>query len=221
MGQNFHRLMQQYWMDLPIEPILEQSPGLRKRFQAFQASPPPLIRGDRLTEYRCTWQSGTFLLLGVFDLLVVGSSQAQIVDWKSFRQPNSPDLLSQSWQTRLYPYLLAQTSPFRPDQISMTYWFAQGRSPQDAPVYHFPYSAQRHQTNHCEIAAHLQQLHRWLQEHDQGQSLPKVALAQGECFGATHTCAYAERCQRLPAVPFPNPGTSALDAIEAIPEVPL
>jgi hypothetical protein len=42
-----------------------------------------------------------------------------------------PDKLAKNWQTRLYLYVLAETSAYPPDSLSMTYWFVQlPRSPE-------------------------------------------------------------------------------------------
>lgn len=207
LGQQFHLLMQQYWLGLDIAPILAASPPLNKRFEAFQSQPPEFIAGDRLTEHRRMLRVGRYLLVGVFDLLVLNAEAAQIIDWKSYRKPKSSDRLGQSWQTRLYLYLLTKTSGLRPENLSMTYWFAATRSPHDVPTFTFRYSKAQHNQTHQQLLSLLHSLDRWRVELDQGQAFPRGDHCEGD------RCP----CQRSPEKPRPKP---MLD-FDSIPELPL
>ncbi len=223
-GKLFHQLMQQFWMGLEIQPILDQSEELRSRFRAFQAYPPALIEGQQLTEHRCQTHHGQFVLVGVFDLLILGETQAQIVDWKSFQKPKSPARLQQDWQTKLYPYLLSQSSQYQPEQISMTYWFAQ--APSTDPVYHFPYTSQTLRETETELTRLLTQLEHALLDFQRGHPLPQTEQLQ-RCQEGEYTCPFLDHCQRrdphqsserqLGETTFPKPLTD----ITVIPEHPL
>lgn len=103
---------------------------------AFDSQPPEMIGGDRLCEHRRTLEislhhnehrdrgQGYFVLTAIYDLLILGDRQAQILDWKTHQVAITFDKLQTNWQTRLYLYLLVKTTNYAPEQISMTYWFA-------------------------------------------------------------------------------------------------
>lgn len=226
LGQQFHRIMQQYWMGLNVTPLLEQSPHLKNRFQAFQAHPPPYIEGHRVTEYQQRVKLGNALLVGIFDLLAMNETQGQIIDWKSYSKPKSSIPLLNSWQTKLYPYLLTESSALQPDQISMTYWFAKTQDPTDSHHLTFPYSQSLHAQTHQEIIALLQKLDHWLKAYTQKEALPQVNLNQGHCLSDPYPCPYLYRCERSPdhkpddQSPHTISLTDALN-LDSIPEVQL
>ena len=230
LGQQFHRIMQQHWMGLNVAPILETSPHLKSRFKAFQAHPPDYIDGHCVTEHQRRFKLSHYLLVGIFDLLVTNATQGQIIDWKSYIKPNSPHPLQNSWQSKLYPYLLANTSTLHPDQISITYWFAETQSPQDSHSITFPYSQSLHRQIHQTINTLLQQLDHWLQQYQQQQALPQIEIEQGQCHSATYQCPYLYRCQRDTPTesperhPMRSPLQSDLEAalnFNAVPEISL
>jgi ATP-dependent exoDNAse (exonuclease V) beta subunit len=59
------------------------------------------------------------LLTVIYDLLIEAEDNAQILDWKTYPQPKEQNRLAKDWQTRLYLYVLAETSDYLPEQISM------------------------------------------------------------------------------------------------------
>ncbi|BCX12360.1 MAG: hypothetical protein KatS3mg067_1298 [Thermosynechococcus sp.] len=191
-GRDFHRLLQQHFQGLDVSPILEVQPELKSWFAAFQATPPPMIAGQGEAEHARSlgWQE--FTLVGIYDYVIFGQGQAQILDWKTYARPAAPKKLAQDWQTRLYCYLLAASSPYRPSQISMTYWFAQGERGEN--FYTFPYSEAMHEQTHQMLQQCLSQLRQWLQAYQQGQNLPQVPPAQIPKY--CDRCAFCERCQR-------------------------
>ncbi|WJI23879.1 PD-(D/E)XK nuclease family protein [Thermosynechococcus sp. B0] len=191
-GRDFHRLMQQHFQGLDIRPILEAQPELQPWFAAFQTMPPPMIEGQGEAEHvrSLGWQE--FTLVGVYDYVIFGQGQAQILDWKTYAHLPAPATLIRHWQTRLYCYLLAATSSYLPSEISMTYWFAQGEK--GANFYTFPYSEAIHQQIHHTLEQCLNQLRQWLQAYEQGQELPQVPPAQIRKY--CDACAFNERCQR-------------------------
>jgi hypothetical protein len=60
---------------------------------------------------------------------LIADDLAQILDWKTYPKPQNRRWVEQNWQTLLYPYVLAETSDYLPEQISMTYWFVQSEQP--------------------------------------------------------------------------------------------
>jgi hypothetical protein len=194
LGREFHRLMQQHFHGLDIHPLLEAQPTLREWFEQFQADLPPMIAGTAYTEHRRSTALEGFTLVGIYDLVIFGTDRAQILDWKTYPQPPPRNTLARHWQTRLYCYLLAATTDYSPEQISMTYWFAQGE--RGATVYTFHYTQAQHQQVENDLTQQLQQLQYWLNDYARGQDLPQVGLELSSKYCSP--CPFQERCQRTP-----------------------
>jgi hypothetical protein len=208
-GNRFHLLMQQRELGLPIasppSQFLELALDNVLTPQPFQAYIEALVEaapdvfqapagGVRQSEHRRTLAFQGYLLTAIYDLLILNEQQAQILDWKTYPRPDSPRHLEQNWQTRLYSFLLAETSDYAPEQISMTYWFVQGRSHQ-APQpqsLRFVYSEAQHRQTRQDLSRLLDQLSQGLAAYEQGQNFPQVEHSQGACGG----CTFALRCQR-------------------------
>ncbi|PZU96526.1 MAG: hypothetical protein DCE90_09430 [Pseudanabaena sp.] len=150
LGANFHLLMQQKEIGLDVAELAESHADLQFWLDAFEKHPPAMIAGDRLCEHRRTLEislsstksdalhlptslhhidnhdhgQGYFVLTAIYDLLILGDLQGQILDWKTHQVAIPKAKLQKNWQTRLYLYLLAKTTNYAPEQISMTYWFA-------------------------------------------------------------------------------------------------
>jgi hypothetical protein len=196
VGKQFHQLMQQEWLGLDISALLAGSPVLARRFQSYREHPPVLIQGQVLTEHRRTVLDAGFLLVGIYDLLILGDNQAQIVDWKSYAQPRKGDRLQETWQSRLYPYLLARTSGYSPAQISMTYWFAEPSSAGSHSVT-FAYSQARHTQVQSQLSDCLTRLTQAMTDYQQGIDFPQVPVSAGHCYSRWEQCPYGRRCDRL------------------------
>lgn len=213
LGTQFHQLMQQRELGLPITEFLQEAPQLQRWFDAFVSSPPEVLMQSGLqsakdyrdSEHQRTlcWQN--YLLTGIYDLLILRQDQAQILDWKTYTRPKNSQWLQQNWQTRLYPFLLAETSDYRPEQISMTYWFAESQGEAEPQSLTFPYNAQRHAQTYQDLDQILSSLTSWLELYRQGSPLPQVPAELGECGGLRKTgitasneswCRFAIRCQR-------------------------
>ena len=223
LGRQFHQLMQQQDLGLDVHPIVAAHPDLARWLAAFAQAPPPMIAGDRHSEHQCTLLQQGYVLVAVYDLLIQGTQQAQILDWKTYRRPRNPDTLRQHWQTRLYPYLLAATSPYPPEQITMTYWFAEADPDRPAAerFLTFPYNQTWHQQTQQDLTHHLEQLSQWLRHNDQGQPFPQVPLAAGQCYTEHTQCDFVGRCQRQQEQAAVLAATEALVDVGAIAEIPL
>lgn len=205
LGTRFHQLMQQRELGLPIKELLQADTHLQRWFSTFRDAPPPMLPGLRQSEHRRTLSWQNYLLTGIYDLLILGQ-QAQILDWKTYSRPQNPQWLQQSWQTRLYLYLLGETSEYRPEQISMTYWFAESQGKEsEPPSLTFTYSAAHHLQTQKQLTQLLGNLTGWLESYTQNGSFPQVAIETGECQGRTTggnfngkalECRFASRCQR-------------------------
>jgi PD-(D/E)XK nuclease superfamily len=229
-GSDFHRLMHQQSLGMPIEPFLISNPelgatmaGLRKVAPHLFLAPPQtdeppamlpdtgvLLLGDRESEQvRTLLMEDTYLFTVIYDLVILGD-KAQIIDWKTHGQPRQPERLAQDWQTRLYMYLLAETSDYKPADISFTYWFVQSQPPTSVS---FPYSATLHAQTAADLAALLAKTTAWLNAYP--QAFPMVETGSRLC----QSCHFAARCDRLP-----KPSSAlALEQlhIDAIAEIPL
>ncbi len=196
LGTWFHRLLQQQELGLDIQPLLTANAPLPDWFATFQATPPPMIAGVRASEQRYQSQMGNLGLVGIYDLVIFGTDQAQILDWKTYQRPQTSEFLKHHWQTRLYPYLLAATGEFAPEQILMTYWFA--LAPDDQHSLTFRYSQALFEKTQQQLSQLSQRIEAWITNYAQGQPLPQVTLESGKCFH----CEFAYRCQRPQSLRF-------------------
>ena len=214
LGANFHLLMQQKELGLDVSTLASSDVKLQEWLAAFDNQPPKIIAGDRLCEHRRTLEfplqdnqknnqnsdrfQEHFVLTAIYDLLILGDRQAQILDWKTHQVAIAFKKLQTNWQTRLYLYLLAKTTNYVPEQLSMTYWFAN-----TAASVIIPYS----QAEHDQTEQSLQQI---LTEILQAQDYPKLEIDSLNC----KNCEFRDRCDRG------NVLTSALSSdITDIPEI--
>ncbi|MBD2329452.1 PD-(D/E)XK nuclease family protein [Alkalinema sp. FACHB-956] len=205
-GNQFHALLQQWDLGLPIDPLVQTHPTLQTWFDAFVAASPQILTlaGEsapiRQSEQSRTIALADHVLVAVYDLLLLGNHQAQILDWKTYPKPRNATLLANQWQTRLYLYLLAETSPYPPDALAMTYWFFQGRDGQAAPQsVTIPWDQAHHDRTRQELQTVTDNLSQWLNQYEgAGQSFPQVDPASPLC----KTCAFAVSCQRHSTLPL-------------------
>jgi len=206
-GDRFHRLMQQRELGLVVENLLPVDAVIQQRVEAFVQAVPEIFQVDsktvRQSEHRRTVHMQGYLLTAIYDLLVLGEQQAEILDWKTYRQPQDARQLTQHWQTRLYPFVLAETSHYAPEQISMTYWFvpaerdlfAQSKSPEPESLkpksLKFVYSEALHQQTRQTLSKRLTDLTTWLERYEAGEGFPQV-----NSIAPCDTCNFALRCQR-------------------------
>lgn len=167
-GSHFHLLMQQRELGLPIDSLLHEEPELANSIQALIETAPEILTQDsnswRESEHSRTLNFGNYLLTVVYDLLIANDNQAQIIDWKTYLQPPKKNHLARNWQTRLYLYVLAETSEYSPEQISMTYWFV--KLPHQPKNYTFFYSTQQHDLVKHDLSNLLTNLDLWLARSD-------------------------------------------------------
>jgi PD-(D/E)XK nuclease superfamily len=195
-GSQFHALMQQWEMELPIQAFLQEDPQLRRWFNAFvDASPQILAKAAefRQSEHPRILEIEGHVITVIYDLLLLSDSEAQIIDWKTYPKPRKSDRITQNWQSRLYPFVLAETSDYRPEQISMTYWFfqAQGEAaePQSLKV---KYDTKQHEEIRLDLFTLLNKLKEWSDRYTIGEPFPQVPESAGHCID----CSFALRCER-------------------------
>ncbi len=201
-GNEFHLLMQQRELALPVEPLLVAEPELDETVRALQQAAPELFAPQpgvwRDAEHQRSLTVGGFLLTAAYDLLIAGPQQAQIIDWKTYLRPRRRQDLARDWQTRLYLLLLAETSDYTPEQLSLTYWFVQ-LAPQPQALT-FNYDRAQHARARQDLERLLADLAAGLQRYQAtGEPLPQVPLSAGRCT----TCPFARRCERATTAPAP------------------
>lgn len=218
LGTWFHRLLQQRELGLDITPLLGGNEPLPSWYKTFQTAPPPMISGQRDSEQRRQVMLGSLTLVGVYDLVIWGKSQAQILDWKTYQRPQTTEYLKNDWQTRLYPYLLAATTDYPPENIVMTYWFALAEDGQHSLT--FRYSPTLHNQTKQILSQLSQRVEAWILAYGQGTALPQVDILKGRCSN----CEFAYRCQRQDRPESPETGFDPeilLQSVQNYPEISL
>lgn len=194
-GSRFHLLMQQQELGLPIESLVQADPQMQRWMSTLTDAAPEILATDstsqtfRDSEHCRILQVQDFLLTVIYDLLITDQFQAQILDWKTYPKPQNRRQLEHNWQTLLYLYVLAETSDYLPEQISLTYWFIQSLDrPQSLK---FTYSASQHQKTGQKLQRLLNQLRDRLQRYQTGEPFPQVAEGR-----VCDSCQFAVRCGR-------------------------
>jgi CRISPR/Cas system-associated exonuclease Cas4 (RecB family) len=135
-GEYFHRLVQQSLIGISNEQIskLANTPNLQRWWENFLSSKElsKARETSRLfTETSLSAPLGNFRLVAKYDLIAVHNGKVSIYDWKTYRKRPRNEWLSARLQTRVYRALLVHAGahlnngkPFEPEQIEMTYWFA-------------------------------------------------------------------------------------------------
>ncbi|HAA31632.1 MAG TPA: PD-(D/E)XK nuclease family protein [Cyanobacteria bacterium UBA8553] len=194
-GSRFHLLMQQRELGLPVASLVEEDAQLQHWVTALVNAASDVLTPNpqtfRESEHCRTLNFQGYLLTVIYDLLIEDEKSAQILDWKTYPQPKNRQWLATDWQTRLYLYVLAETSDYAVEQLSMTYWFVKSQPrPQSLK---FTYSAAQHDKTRQDLTTLLTQLSGWLQRYQyKGIDFPQVAESTGRCS----ECNFAVRCQR-------------------------
>lgn len=196
-GKQFHLLMQQYGLGLPVEELLAADPDLQQSFQALLAAAADLLQPETAdfyqSEHTRSLACNGYVLTAIYDLLIVRSPTAEIVDWKTYLQPRDRPSLEQDWQTRLYRYILVETTDLPPEAVTMTYWFVRSRDPQTGTIapqrVDLPYSAAQHDRTHRDLLRLTDALSTY-----QGPPphFPQIPIEEGWC----DRCPFALRCDR-------------------------
>ncbi|MGB3653361.1 MAG: PD-(D/E)XK nuclease family protein [Rivularia sp. (in: cyanobacteria)] len=197
LGSRFHLLMQQREIGLEIASFLQNDSQLQSWMKAYERSAPDILTDAtenetfRESEHYRTFQVENYLLTVIYDLLIADKEKAQILDWKTYPKPQNKRSLQYDWQTRLYMYVLAESSNYPPENISMTYWFVQSESKLNS--IKFSYSSLQHQQTENKLNQLLKKLTVGLQAYQQGEQFPQVSEGSKTC----NYCQYAARCQRV------------------------
>ncbi len=176
-GLFFHLKVQQYYSGIPGDVITEsiQDEMLKTWWDHFLISAAGFpwahlldVPGSGLTlhpEFTLSARIGDHRLIAKYDLIaVLPGSRFWIYDWKTSLSVPPVEKMEQRVQTRLYSWMLAQAGAhlnqgvsIPPEQVILTYWFAQ----MPGKILVFPYTAEqyaddeRNLSNLMEYIAHL------------------------------------------------------------------
>ncbi len=229
-GARFHQLLQQWWLQLPIAPLLQSDAQMQGWFQSFEQVAPQIL--DPATaqqpESDRSLSLAGYLLTVRYDLLMLGTHHAKILDWKTYPRPQATRWLEQNWQTRLYPFILAETSNYAPEQIAIVYWFFQADVTETTPSHlTLTYDRTKHAATRQDLTRLLTQLTTWLEQYQAGVPFPQVGWEAAAC---AH-CSFAARCDRAIAPAAADPPTASpnwtadlpnhLPTLAEIAEIPL
>ncbi len=200
-GSRFHKLMQQRELGLPIASLAACDPQMQAAINALEAAAPEIFSTQPPTDtFRQAehWRSCHFqgyILTAVYDLLIADGHSARIFDWKTYPLSQKTRPLAREWQTRLYLFIMAETSDYPPEMISMTYWFVQSGG--KAQSLTCTYDNAKHEETQRDLTRILKRFQGWLQDYEAGRGLfPQIPLsAAKKCL----ECPFALRCQRLSA----------------------
>ncbi|MBD0336713.1 MAG: PD-(D/E)XK nuclease family protein [Cyanobacteria bacterium Co-bin13] len=218
-GNRFHLLMQQRELGLPLPGTLTDEEHLQACMAALVAQAPDLFRAEpssfRQSEHRRSLAFNGYSLTVIYDLLILRPGAGLIVDWKTYLQVPNHASLAQDWQTRLYLYVLVETTDLSPEQVAMSYWFVRHREaqtgefrPQEVKI---TYTSKQHE----QTRQNLLKLTAALSGYQQSGHFPQVSLARGSC----DRCLFVAPCGRLPE--SSATALSPLPSLAEIEEVPL
>ena len=198
-GSRFHKLMQQRELGLSIASLAAVDPQMQSSIKALEEAAPEIFSTQppkdifRQAEHRRSCHFQGYMLTAVYDLLIADSNSARIFDWKTYPLSQKSRSLAREWQTRLYLFIMAETSDYPPEMISMTYWFVQSGG--KAQSLTCSYESAKHEETQRDLTRILKRFQGWLQAYEAtGELFPQVPLsAANKCL----ECPFALRCQRL------------------------
>ncbi len=191
LGKQFHQCVEQWTLGMTV-PMSNQP--LDQWWKAFEQIQPELgkVPGvrEQFSEFEQTLPWINHLLVGIYDLLLLGENTAEILDWKTYEKPKDAARLAEDWQTRLYLFLLAEITGFDPENLAMTYWFLGGQKPAS---WRIVYSQAQHQATRGDLQKCLEPLSSWLESYQtHRQSFPQISIEQNRCGD----CRFNRRCDR-------------------------
>ncbi len=228
-GSQFHLLMQQRELGLPIESLIAENPEMQQCFQTFFQAAPEILAPEnqnniilRQAEHSRSIKLNGYILTVIYDLLIADFQQAQIFDWKTYSHPQKRERLAKNWQTRLYLYTLVESSKYFPETVSITYWFIQPKNQELPYNIKFFYNQKDHEKTQQDLSQILEQLTYWLKRYqEEGEAFPQVPV-----FHSCHSCQFATHCHPMPEVGLgqedvqsTNITSTLIENIDSIPEV--
>jgi hypothetical protein len=153
-GRQFHRLIERYWLGLPVDHV---EPALSVWWDAFLRHQPADLPGEvRRPEVQTSALVHGRRVTATFDLVAYEEGgRVMIVDWKTTHTRPSRAQLDRRLQTVLYPLMLVVCAerllgyPIQPEDVTLVYWFAIAPEPAER----FEFSAERFEADHQRLGA--------------------------------------------------------------------
>lgn len=166
-GKQFHLLMQQYNLGLNINLIQSHNSELVNSVKTLIHETANIWQDPKIklreAEYQINYKLEKYLFSVIYDLLVLYEDKAIIFDWKTYLIPEKKNRILDSWQTKLYLYILAENFNYPPEKISFVYWFVRlNEKPQSFVIN---YNIQKHLQIEKELKSLLLQLENYYQNY--------------------------------------------------------
>ncbi|MBW4433208.1 MAG: PD-(D/E)XK nuclease family protein [Pelatocladus maniniholoensis HA4357-MV3] len=155
LGEQFHLLMQQLMMGLPVEPLLLTYPDMAHWVKQLH----PIINipaQKKLCNINKQMLIAEWRLVAHYDLLIEWEQKTIVVDWTTERHIPQPEKLEDSWKTQLRLFLLTETQEIPPQYISIIYCFV--NEDEFPTIYQFNYNQERHDVFIDRLAVTLSKL---------------------------------------------------------------
>ena len=134
LGAWLHQLIQQHRLGVPEERLraMVKDQELMRWWEHYLQDSPADLPNMQHVELVLTAPLAGYRVMAKYDLVALDPGRAAvIVDWKTASRPPPYNQLAGRLQTKVYPYVLAQSGqelnqgvPIQPDQIEMIYWFS-------------------------------------------------------------------------------------------------
>ena len=140
-GQNFHRMIHQSFLEIPIDKIkkqagLSQSEPLTRWWNNFEQAKAGNLAGinEKLIypEHTLTSPIGKHRLVAKYDLINIDENHAVIYDWKTYQKRPNDEYIIKNLQTKVYLSLLIKAGrqinlnhDLLPANVEMIYWYAE------------------------------------------------------------------------------------------------
>lgn len=132
-GQIFHRIVQQFWLGLPIDKLTRSanSTTLGHWWENFLGYDFHLKDFSVFPELSLSSQIGKHRLIAKYDLVAICNDKILIFDWKTYTKRPREEWMAITYQTRVYRSLMVQAGgflldmePVNPEKVEMIYWLA-------------------------------------------------------------------------------------------------
>ena len=130
-GRRFHEMVHRDIVGMaPPAPDPTREVDVARWWANYQNHRPGDLEGSRYPEKTLVGRVDGRTLVATCDLIVVQpQGRLQIFDWKTWRRRHGREWLSERLQTKIYPFLAAQSTQLTgaqiaPGNIEMVYWYA-------------------------------------------------------------------------------------------------
>ncbi|MDM9383529.1 hypothetical protein QUB80_22845 [Chlorogloeopsis sp. ULAP01] len=137
LGGEFHLIMQQIGLGLPVEPLLEAYPQIDKWVKAVK--PFLEIPGSKEWNAEVQYLYKLQLLHANYDLIIYQDKQVIGIDW-TIQKLSNFQVLENSLNTQLRLFLLHEKTQLPPEHINLIYLFVNTDN-----IYQFTYSQVKNQ----------------------------------------------------------------------------